>query len=34
MNRALINLYTMLGKFKERDYAPAPAARQTAAARR
>jgi len=34
MNRALINLYTMLGKFKERDYAPAPAARQTAAASR
>jgi hypothetical protein len=31
MNRALINIYTMLGKFKERDYAPAPAARQTAA---
>ena len=31
MNRALINLYTMLGKFHPRDYAPAPAARaQTA----
>jgi neutral ceramidase len=33
INRALINIYTMLGKFKERDYAPAPAARQTAAVR-
>jgi hypothetical protein len=32
MNRALINIYTMLGKFKERDYTPAPAARQTASA--
>jgi neutral ceramidase len=32
MNRALINIYTMLGKFKPRDSAPAPAARQTAAA--
>ncbi len=31
MNRALINLYTMLGKFKPRDSAPAAAARQTAA---
>jgi neutral ceramidase len=30
INRALINIYSMLGKFKERDYAPAPAARQTA----
>ena len=31
MNRALINLYTMLGKFKPRDSAPARAAHQTAA---
>jgi len=31
MNRALINIYTMLGKFHPRDYAAAPAARaQTA----
>jgi neutral ceramidase len=32
MNRALINIYTMLGKLKQRDYAPTPPARQTAAA--
>jgi neutral ceramidase len=30
INRALINIYSMLGKFKEHDYAPGPAARQTA----
>jgi len=34
INRALINIYSMLGKFKEHDYAPGPVPKQTASTSR